>query len=169
MRRLYVQNVPDTGELFIQQNGQPLQADSIYQVLRRIARRAGVEDQVWNTHSLRHSFATHFWQVQRDTKSLSIILGHSSQKITEDIYVHPSATDLMDAHVSPISTGSIALPESLPRQRRPPCREELMAAIQAKPNWRALGRQFGLSDVGIRKLADRYGLLDIYQTARRLC
>jgi integrase/recombinase XerD len=169
VRRLYVQNLPDTQELFVQQNGQPLQADSIYQVLRRIAKRAGVEDQVWNTHSLRHSFATHFWQVQRDTKSLSIILGHSSQKITEDIYVHPSAEDLMDAHISPVSTGSISLPKSLPQQRMPPCRETLAAAIRTEPNWRALGRQFDLSDVGVRKLAQRYGLLEEYQTARQLC
>lgn len=161
-RQRYVWNEPNTEELFVQQNGQPLLPGSIYQVLRRIAKRAGVEDRIWNTHSLRHSFATHFWKLKRDTKSLSIILGHSSQKITEDIYVHPSAEDLIGAHISPVSTGAISLPTPEPSKPPTPCRDTLASAIASNPNWRALGKQFQLSDVGVRKLAQRYGLIDIY-------
>jgi integrase len=82
-----------------------MRPDSVYQVLRR----AGVEDQVWNTHSLRHNFATHFCRIQRDTKSLSLILGHSSQKITEDIYVHAVPEDLLSAHTSVFTTGHVRL------------------------------------------------------------
>ena len=72
----------------------------------------------------------------------------------------------MDAHISPVSTGSISLPKSSPQKRMPPCRETLAAAIRSEPNWRALGRQFDLSDVGVRKLAQRYGLLDMYYESR---
>lgn len=43
-----------------------------------------------NIHSLRHSFATRCIEMGCDSKSLSEILGHSSVKITMDIYVHSS-------------------------------------------------------------------------------
>lgn len=43
-----------------------------------------------NIHSLRHAFATRCTQIGFDSKTLSEILGHSSVKITMDIYVHSS-------------------------------------------------------------------------------
>jgi site-specific recombinase XerD len=160
-----VQQQTEIKELFIQQNGRPLQPGSIYQILRRIAIKAGVEDETWNTHSMRHSFATHFWRVQRDTKSLSVILGHSSQKITEDIYVHPVAQDLIACHTSPVATGMVQTPVNIEPQTVIQ-REELLESIRSTPNWRSLGRQYGLSDSGIRKLAKRYDLLEDYYQAR---
>jgi integrase/recombinase XerD len=165
-RKCLVQHSPETKELFVQQNGLQLQPVGVYQILRRIAIRAGVEDRIWNTHALRHSFATHFWRVQRDTKSLSVILGHSSQKITEDIYVHPSSDDLLRVHTSVLASGDVVAPQKLKGRPRPNP-EELQSAIHAQPNWRVLGRQFGMSDVGIRKLAERYGLLGEYFKLRK--
>ena len=41
-----------------------------------------------NIHALRHSFASQWIENGFDSKSLSEILGHSSVKITMDIYVH---------------------------------------------------------------------------------
>lgn len=41
-----------------------------------------------NIHSLRHTFATRCTEMGFDSKTLSEILGHSSVKITMDIYVH---------------------------------------------------------------------------------
>ena len=43
-----------------------------------------------NIHSLRHAFATRCTEMGFDSKTLSEILGHSSVKITMDIYVHSS-------------------------------------------------------------------------------
>ena len=43
-----------------------------------------------NIHSLRHAFASQWIENGFDSKSLSEILGHSSVKITLDIYVHSS-------------------------------------------------------------------------------
>lgn len=43
-----------------------------------------------NIHSLRHVFATRCTEMGFDSKTLSEILGHSSVKITMDIYVHSS-------------------------------------------------------------------------------
>lgn len=159
---------PPAATLFVQKTGEPLTEVGIYQVLRRTAKRAGVEDAVWNTHSLRHNFATYFWRTQRDTKTLSTILGHSSQKVTEDIYVHPVPDDLLEAHTSALAAGVVMLPDVSDGQiQHPPTREELRQAILANPNWVQLGMQFGLSDQGVRKLANRYGLLAEYYAARR--
>jgi len=158
---------PHCSSIFVTPQGRPMAPDSVYQVLRRCARRAGVEDEVWNTHSFRHNFATHFWRVQRDTKTLSLILGHSSQKITEDVYVHAVSEDLLSAHTSVFTTGEVsASPQPLPR-RRQPTREELLTAIRKSPNWLALGRLFAMSDVGVRKMACRYQLLEEYYAARQ--
>jgi site-specific recombinase XerD len=165
-REALVQHMPGAKALFVQQNGQPLQPGSVYQVLRRVAVRADVEEEIWNTHSLRHSFATHFWRVQRDTKSLSVMLGHSSQKITEDIYVHPVSQDLIEAHTSPVSVGAVQPAVGLDI-RQPPRKEELQQAIQANPNWRALAERYHMSDSGVRKLAKRYEILEEYYRARR--
>lgn len=43
-----------------------------------------------NFHSLRHTFATNYVEAGFDVKSLSEILGHSSVKITLELYVHSS-------------------------------------------------------------------------------
>ncbi len=43
-----------------------------------------------NIHSLRHAFASRCTEMGFDCKALSEILGHSSVKITMDIYVHSS-------------------------------------------------------------------------------
>ena len=43
-----------------------------------------------NFHSLRHTFATRCVEADVDIKTLSEMLGHSSVKITMDLYVHPT-------------------------------------------------------------------------------
>ncbi len=41
-----------------------------------------------NIHALRHTFATEFYRHTRDIKTLTQILGHSSESITLKLYVH---------------------------------------------------------------------------------
>ena len=43
-----------------------------------------------NFHSLRHTFATRLREQKVDIKVISELLGHSSWKFTQDIYVHAS-------------------------------------------------------------------------------
>ena len=45
-------------------------------------------------HDLRHTFATRYLAKGGDITHLSLILGHSSVKITQDIYVHLNHKDL---------------------------------------------------------------------------
>lgn len=160
--------LPNEPWLFIQATGQPLTPVGLYQILRRAAIRSGVQDKVWNTHSLRHAFATNFWRVHRDTKALSLILGHSSQKVTEDIYVHPVPMDLIEAHTSVLADLSVRMPVVTRSVRpQPPTEKELRQAIVEDPVWRNLGRKFNRSDVWVRKLAIRYGLLDLFHEERK--
>lgn len=61
-----------------------------------------------NFHSLRHTFATRSLEAGMDIKTLSEILGHSSYKITLDIYVHSSfdlKKDSLNVLVSYLSKG----------------------------------------------------------------
>jgi len=53
---------------------------------KNLLRKCGIPD--INIHSLRHSFASRWIENGFDSKALSEILGHSSVKITLDIYVH---------------------------------------------------------------------------------
>lgn len=53
---------------------------------KNLLRKKGIPDV--NIHSLRHSFASQWIENGFDSKALSEILGHSSVKITMDIYVH---------------------------------------------------------------------------------
>lgn len=55
---------------------------------KNLLRKCGIEPV--NIHSLRHSFASKWIENGFDSKALSEILGHSSIKITMDIYVHSS-------------------------------------------------------------------------------
>jgi Site-specific recombinase XerD len=61
----------------------------VYQnYFKKCLKNCDIED--INFHALRHTFATRCNNKNFDTKSLSEILGHSSVKITLDIYTHPS-------------------------------------------------------------------------------
>lgn len=59
---------------------------SVQRRFKNLLRRCGI--QPVSVHSLRHSFASKWIEQGFDSKALSEILGHSSVKITMDIYVH---------------------------------------------------------------------------------
>jgi integrase len=60
--------------------------------LRAAAEAAGIPPV--SPHTLRHTFATRYLQAGGDIYVLSKILGHSSVKITEQVYAHLAAEDL---------------------------------------------------------------------------
>lgn len=61
---------------------------NIQRKFQRLLEECGIPN--INIHSLRHAFATRCTEMGFDSKTLSEILGHSSVKITMDIYVHSS-------------------------------------------------------------------------------
>ncbi|MGB8799431.1 MAG: tyrosine-type recombinase/integrase [Candidatus Acidiferrales bacterium] len=83
------------GPLFRDPRGQPLSTVSIYQIVRRTARRAGLEDV--GPHSLRHAFATHLLNHGADIRYVQEFLRHKKISTTQ-IYAHSAIEDLVKMH-----------------------------------------------------------------------
>ncbi|MBW6536675.1 MAG: site-specific integrase [Mariniphaga sp.] len=72
--------------------GRKYSATSVYNVIKKTAKNAGVQKRVY-PHILRHSFATHNLEQGMDLRFIQELLGHESSKTTE-IYTHVSQKDL---------------------------------------------------------------------------
>ena len=66
--------------------GQLVSASSIDKVIRRTAKKAGIEN--LSAHCLRHTFATRGLENGIPLKVMQELLGHSSIKMTADLYTH---------------------------------------------------------------------------------
>src|ERR671934_1298747 len=80
--------------LFLGQRGEPLQTDGVQLIVRKLARRAGLQGVT--PHVLRHSFAKHVLDAGEDLATVSRLLGHERLETTA-IYTEPTARDLEDA------------------------------------------------------------------------
>jgi integrase/recombinase XerD len=76
--------------LFVGPRGRPLTRQSLWQIVLRAARRAGLRQRV-SPHTLRHCFASHLLQGGADLRAVQMMLGHADISTTQ-IYTHlPSA------------------------------------------------------------------------------
>jgi site-specific recombinase XerD len=80
--------------LFLGQRGEPLQTDGVQLIVRKLAKRAGLEKVT--PHVLRHSFAKHVLDAGEDLATVSRLLGHERLETTA-IYTEPTAADLEEA------------------------------------------------------------------------
>lgn len=85
-----------TDALLISTRGNPLSADAIRTIFKRILKTAGV-DQSLSPHDVRHTFATVLLEGGADLRSVQELLGHSSLSTTQ-IYTHLSISHLKDVH-----------------------------------------------------------------------
>jgi len=84
------------GELFLSVRGTKLTTVRIWQILKRIARRAGFDVNVY-PHLLRHSFATHLLGNGADLRIIQELLGHADVSTTQ-IYTHVDQQRLKAVH-----------------------------------------------------------------------
>jgi len=82
--------------LFLNGNGGRLSRQGIWQIIKRAAKRAGVEDSV-TPHTFRHAFATHMLERGADVRSVQELLGHSSV-VTTQIYTMVTGDVLRETH-----------------------------------------------------------------------
>lgn len=80
----------DAGHIFLNYMGRPLQRVSVFNIVRALARDAGVSKTI-SPHTLRHSFATHLLEGGANLRAIQEMLGHESLATTE-VYLH------MDRH-----------------------------------------------------------------------
>lgn len=74
------------GPVLMSEHGRPLDRTTVWRIMKRLAREAGVDEGRVYPHNLRHLFATVFYEKYRDLDGLSAILGHSNVETTR-IYV----------------------------------------------------------------------------------
>lgn len=82
--------------LFLNRRGGRLSRQSVWNLLRACARRAGIRRPI-GPHTLRHSFATHLLDGGADLRAVQEMLGHASVATTQ-IYTHLTRDRLREVY-----------------------------------------------------------------------
>jgi len=85
-----------TAAVFVNQHGRRLARESVWRLVRRWARLAGVEGRV-TPHTFRHSFATHLLEGGADLRVVQTLLGHASITTTQ-LYTHLTGERLREVY-----------------------------------------------------------------------
>jgi integrase/recombinase XerD len=94
-RPLLAASAKDDGRLFLSRTGRPLERVAIWQIVKAIAKKAGMSKV--HPHVLRHSFATHLLGGGADLRVVQELLGHADIGTTQ-IYTHVDRTHLKKVH-----------------------------------------------------------------------
>ena len=82
--------------MFLGEHGRRLTTGRVWQLVRDMAKLAGIEKQIW-PHLLRHSFATHLLSRGADLRAIQEMLGHASLATTQ-VYTHVDQARLRQVH-----------------------------------------------------------------------
>lgn len=93
--KAYLDVRPETAaqNLFTSSTGIPLQPDTIWQIVTKYARRAGLDDGV-TPHCLRHTYCSHLIAEGLDPYSVQMLMGHRQVAHTLRWYTHLSPDQL---------------------------------------------------------------------------
>jgi len=73
----------DIVPLFVGRGGEPMTRQQFWNLVKTLAKRAGIDAAKVSPHGLRHSFATHLLNHGADLRALQMLLGHSSLSTTQ--------------------------------------------------------------------------------------
>jgi len=95
----YLVHRPSNGkaELWLTEEGTPLQSDGIQIMIRRLKERAGVTSR-GNCHRFRHTFALIFLRADRNPFNLQYLLGHSDLRMVRHYTATLGMEDALEAH-----------------------------------------------------------------------
>ncbi|MCB2223043.1 MAG: site-specific tyrosine recombinase XerD [Actinobacteria bacterium] len=88
----------DTGAVFLNARGGRLSRQGVFDLVRKHARRAGLDPGAVSPHVLRHSMATHMVEGGADLRTVQELLGHASISTTQ-IYTSVSPRHLLEVYV----------------------------------------------------------------------
>lgn len=71
-----------SGSLFVTRSGKPVDRSNIFHAMKKLCKKAGVEETKVFPHNLRHLFAVTFYKAERDICRLADLLGHSNINTT---------------------------------------------------------------------------------------
>lgn len=77
------------GVLFRTASGNPVNRSNIWKEMKKLAKKAGINEKKIFPHNFRHLFAKTFYEIDHDIAKLSDLLGHSSITTTQ-IYIRSS-------------------------------------------------------------------------------
>lgn len=89
----------DREHLFVNARGGGLSRQGAWQIVKKNARTAGLDDAAVSPHVLRHSAATHMIEGGADLRTVQEMLGHASISTTQ-IYTRVSPQHLLEVYVS---------------------------------------------------------------------
>jgi len=95
----YLTHRPDNGrgELWLTEEGRPLQSGGIETMVKRLKQRAGVTSK-GNCHRFRHTFALNFLRADRNPFNLQYLLGHSDLRMVRHYTATLGMEDALKAH-----------------------------------------------------------------------
>ena len=85
----------DSGYIFTSSIGTPIDPRNLYREFQKVCRAAGLGD--WHPHELRHSAASLMLAQGVKIQVVSQVLGHSSIRMTADVYGHLLDPDRKEA------------------------------------------------------------------------
>jgi integrase/recombinase XerD len=85
---------PDDGRFLFPSRGKHLTRVRLFQLIKGLAARAGIDPAKVSPHVLRHAFATHLLEGGADLRVLQTLLGHADIATTQ-IYTHVDAARLV--------------------------------------------------------------------------
>lgn len=85
----------DLNLILCREDGSPLPKSTLFNAFRRILKRVDLPE--LSIHSLRHTHAVLMLESKVEMKFIQEALGHSSMKVTSDVYSHVSKTIETDA------------------------------------------------------------------------
>jgi integrase/recombinase XerD len=88
---------PEIANVFLDEGGRPIKGETVYRMVVRRGRQAGLEGVRCSPHTFRHTFAVSFLRNGGDVFSLQRILGHTSLVVTR-MYCQLSESDIQAQH-----------------------------------------------------------------------